>query len=166
MATFIQTSGGFLRALKVIFWSLFTGQFIFACVSFYINRYHPIDYSGVNHPNDVFSYIVPMLILSGIIGGYFLSQRAIQHAKEKHSFKEKLISYRSALIIRYALMEGPNLFCLVAYFLSSNLIFMYLSIAVMAYFLLSFPTSDKLIKDLELKEVEIDQLLDSQFQLH
>lgn len=165
MATFIQTSGGFLRALKVTYWALFTGQFVFACVSFYINFNNPIAYAEDHHPNDIFSYIVPMIILGGLIGGHFLSQKAIQNAKEKLAFKEKLESYRAALIIRYALMEGPNLFCLVAFLLSSNLVFMYLAIAVMGYYLFSYPKTDKLISDLELNSKEIDQLIDSQFQL-
>lgn len=165
MATFIQTSGGFLRAMKVTYWALFLGQFIFAGLTFYINVNDPIQY-GEQDPNDLFSYVVPMMVLGGIIGGHFLSKTAIQKAKEKASFKEKLESYRAALIIRYALMEGPNLFCIVAYLLSSNIVFMYIAISVMVFYLFFFPKTNQLISDLELNGKEIDQLNDPLFQLN
>lgn len=165
MATFIQTSGGFLRTLKVTYWSLFAGQFIFATVTFIINFHYPVEY-GEFHPNDIFSYIVPMLVLSGSVGGHFISKSAIDKAKNKPSFKQKLESYKSALVIRYAMLEGPNLFCLVAYLLTSNLIFMYIAVAVMVYYLMSYPKTSNLMNELDLSSAEIDQLNDSQFQLH
>lgn len=165
MATVIQTTGGFLRAMKVTYWALFLGQFTFAGLTFYLNVNNPIQY-GEHDPNDVFSYIVPMMVLGGLIGGHFLSKTAIQKAKEKPTFKEKLESYRSALIIRYALMEGPNLFCIVAYLLSSNIVFMYIAIAVMLVYLFSFPKTVQLISDLELNGTEIEQLNDPLFQLN
>lgn len=165
MATFIQTSGGFLRAFRFTFWSLFSGQIIFALFALIINVHEPVNF-GEFHPNDIFSYLVPMVVLGGIIAGYFIYKTQIKKSVNETTFKRKLEAYRSTSITRYAFIEGPNLFCIVAYYLTSNMIFMYMVVVVLIYYLFSYPSLDKMTKEMELSSQEINQLNDTQFQLH
>ena len=164
MATFIQTSGGFIRSFRFTFWSLFSGQIIFALFALIINVHEPVNF-GEFHPNDIFSYLVPMVVLGGLIAGYFITLAQIKKSVFETNFKRKLEAYRSASIIRYAFIEGPNLFCIVAYYLTSNMIFMYLVVAVLIYYLSSYPSLDKITKEMELSSQEMDQLNDPKFQL-
>jgi len=80
----------------------------------------------------------------------FMFKKQLDLAVAKSSLNEKLGGYQTALIIRFALLEGPSLFGIVSYLLSGNLLFLAISGLIILYFITIRPTRDKVETDLNL----------------
>jgi len=70
--------------------------------------------------------------------------------KDEPGLSKKLADYRSALIVRWALVEGPSFFAIVSYLLTGNYLLLGFAIILIAIFILIMPSSSKLDSDLEL----------------
>lgn len=94
----------------------------------------------------------------GLIANPFIFRNKLDSIKTNKNLSYKILTYRSALIVRYALIEGLTFFAVVAAFISNNLIFMAyagFTLLTMAY---RRPTREMLIGDLELDSDEIDSI--------
>ena len=78
--------------------------------------------------------------------------------KDLKNLNEKLTGYQSALIIKYALVEGPAFFTIVAYLLTANILFPFITVFLVFVLVLSAPRKDKLISDLNLSLSETNLL--------
>jgi hypothetical protein len=87
-----------------------------------------------------------------------LFKQLLGKIKNDASFEKKLEAYRSAMIIRYALLEGPSIFSTVAYLLSGNIIFLAFSGVMILAFLMNMPSRNKAAQDLNLSSIEADKL--------
>ncbi|HTK20091.1 MAG TPA: hypothetical protein VL442_11275 [Mucilaginibacter sp.] len=105
-------------------------------------------YFGVMNMNDQFVFIAPVLVLGGFFGGYLIFQKQKYVLREKADFQEKLSGYQSVLITRFALIQGPSLFLIVAYIFSGNVFFLIITVLMSAYFVFLRPTREKIINDL------------------
>lgn len=94
--------------------------------------------------------------------GYWLFGSQMKTAKAASNLSDKLNTYRSANIIRWALLEGAGLVALVFYLLSGNVIL--LAIAGIALLVLGLlhPNVMRLKVDLDLSQTELDRLDDPQ----
>ena len=70
----------------------------------------------------------------------------------------KLDAYRAALILRYALLEGPSMFAIVVYLVTGGIIFILLAALIVFYFVTIRPNKENVIKDLDLNPNE-EQIL-------
>jgi hypothetical protein len=111
METRPQTSKEYFKTLQIIYYALITGQVIFGLVTLYLRKMIGLD-TGLQDLTGIFLYLVPVFI----IGGYFLSRilfkSNLNTAINKTSLIEKMSDYRAALVIRYALLEGPTFFAI------------------------------------------------------
>lgn len=110
--------------------------------------------------NQLFQIVVPIGLLGGILVGSLLAKSRCKALQMKSDLKEKLSGYRAALILKYALIEGPVLFAVVCYFLTKNMFFMGLAACAVVLFMSYRPTKSKAIYDLELNEQEVAMLED------
>lgn len=94
--------------------------------------------------------------------GYWLFGSQMKTAKAASNLSDKLNTYRSANIIRWALLEGAALVALVFYLLSGNVIL--LAIAGISLLILGLlhPNVMRLKVDLDLSQTELDRLDDPQ----
>ena len=85
---------------------------------------------------------------------------------ELKGLNKKLTGYQSALIVKLALIEGPAFFTVVAYLLTTNVLFPVIAVFLEVVMVLSAPRKDKLITDLNLsmKETSILENPDSVIQ--
>ncbi len=99
-------------------------------------------------------------IVFAVIIGQWLFSKQLNKAKDSIDLSDKLNSYRSASIIRWALLEGAILATLVFYLLSGN--FVLLGIAGIIFWPLLFqhPNAMKVKNDLALSQPELDRLDD------
>ena len=133
--------------MSVIHAALLAGQLLFVIVVFAIS---PKVYFNVSDTTDVFVFIVPLLAVAGFMCGYVLFRRQLKELQDKNSLGEKMVAYQTALIIRFALLEGPSLFGVVAFMQTENLFFLVISALLMLYFFSLRPTKDKMEMDLGL----------------
>ncbi len=141
----------FVRTIAIIHAALLIGQVLFGIVAFVQTKS-----TGFNLKlgSDPFFYIVPFLIVAGMLLGSFLFTQQISNALDKNSLNEKLAGYQTALITRFAIAEGPSLLGIVGYMLSGNVVYLILVGVNVLYFILIRPTKDKLAEDLNLTNEE------------
>jgi hypothetical protein len=73
---------------------------------------------------------------------------------KKASLDAKLNKYRSALLVKFALHEGPVIFALVAYLISKNNLYIGIAVFAILFFVFIRPTREGIIQDLELNSEE------------
>lgn len=146
----------FLKTITLIYYALLAGQIMFLAVAYLLNS-NQIS-SKKHEMYDIFIIIVPILIGSGLFLSNFIFKMLIGKIEQNTSIENKLMTYRSALIIKYALMEGPSLFAIVAFLISGNAIFLAFSAVMILAFILQRPNRDKIVQNLNLNGKEADTL--------
>ena len=103
-----QAKGAY-RTLKIIFYALNTGLLLFFIAAIYLNEMQiPAFKDGI----DILTY-VSVFLLASIPAGYTISSRKMEAIDAGDSFAKKFEQYQSAMIIRWAMIEGTALFSLV-----------------------------------------------------
>ena len=97
------------RMLKVIFYSLNTGLLIFFMAGIYLND---MQIPGFSQEIDILT-VVNILLLGAIPIGYTLSNRKMEAIDPGEPFQEKFQQFQTAMIIRWAMIEGAALFSVV-----------------------------------------------------
>jgi len=97
------------RALRIIFYAMNTGLLLFFMVGVYLN--------GMQIPNfkqelDILN-IVSIFLLAAIPVAYMLSNRRFDAINAGDPFSVKWEQFQSAMIIRWAMIEGAALFSLI-----------------------------------------------------
>lgn len=141
-----QTPRQYMRSLKLVHFALLFGMIIFAGVVYYVNPSTRFDYTETG----VFIFAVPIIMILGILLGNLIFNKLVIRTYKQKSLKTKLDNYLSALIIKFAFVEGPGLLSLVGYLLTGNLIYLFLAIILVIYFLTLTPSKSSLIDALRL----------------
>jgi hypothetical protein len=143
----IQPSPAYFKLITIIHVALLAGQVLFGVVSYSITNSKGLD---LNPGDDVFFYIAPLLIIGGMLVGTFLFKQQVAKLADKELLPVKLAAYQTALIIRFALSEGPSMFGIVVYMLTGNLFYLILTAVNVLYFIWIKPTKAKAKEDLNL----------------
>jgi len=154
MSTKNQTSVAYFRSLQTIFNGAAFTQIFFSIIAIAIHFNKQIDF-GAFHPNEFLSYLVPGAIVGGVIASYLTHQHRLKTIHGKDNLIDKLSAYRSALIIRYALLEGPALFALAAFWVSGNFMFFGFALLNLTVFLVCMPSKRRAIYELQLNDDEM-----------
>ncbi|HEY9003973.1 MAG TPA: hypothetical protein VIM89_21630 [Mucilaginibacter sp.] len=134
-----------LKTLVFTHMALLAFQMLFAIAAFAQTTRM---YFGVMNMDDQFVFIAPVLALGGFFGGYLIFKKQKYVLREKENIQEKLTGYQSILITRFILIQGPAVFAIVAYILSGNIFFLFLTGLMSAYFIFIRPTREKIESDL------------------
>lgn len=149
------TSKSYLTSLKIIHFALTAGVVFFMLIAI------ALQFTGFEPELKELEEILLAITVAGAVAGVFtgnlLFRKRLEQLVELKGLKEKLMGYQSALIIKYALVEGPAFFSVVAYLLTANLLFPAITLVLISIFILYAPGKDKFIGDLNLsrKESEI-----------
>lgn len=142
-----STPKGFLRTISIMHLGFLAGLVIFGSMIFLQNDNWELN---VMDTNEVFYFILPIMAVFGIFIGNYLYKQKIDALKSKATLKEKLEGYQQAIIIKFALIEGPAFFGIVGAMISGNLLYLIIALLLAVYFFSLKPTKDKIINDLEL----------------
>ncbi len=97
------------RNLKIIFYALNTGLMLFFMVGIYLNG---MEIPAFKEEIDILTY-VNVFLLASIPAGYSLSSKKMEAIDAGDSFSKKFEQFQSAMIIRWAMIEGTAIFSLV-----------------------------------------------------
>lgn len=139
----------FVTSLVILHGAMTAGTLLFMAVSYFVDR--PDAPSTDSQP---FIIIVPIMAIGCLLGSFYVSKARIQAAKAIPDFDKKLEAYRSAAIIKYALLEGAALFGVVAFLTENNIMFLAISAILLAAMIWVRPTRDKIITELSLNSKE------------
>jgi len=97
------------RVLKIIFYALNTGLLLFFIVAIYLNEMQIPEFK---EGFDILTY-VNVFLLASIPAGYSISSRKMDAIDAGDSFSKKFEQFQTAMILRWAMIEGTALFSLV-----------------------------------------------------
>ncbi len=97
---------------------------------------------------DVLKMVVPVIAVSGYIGGKFLYGTMAKKSKvETTDQTKRFTNYQTAFLIVWALLEGPGLFAAISYYLTGDQIFLAFFALVFLGYLFSKPSVNKFQQD-------------------
>ncbi|HWP82523.1 MAG TPA: hypothetical protein VNN76_07700 [Bacteroidota bacterium] len=148
-----QSSPASLSPLSIIFYALLASQLIFAAVVFFLtqseNLMPPIQ------GNLVIEFVLPVVIVLEILLARFLSARRIDAIRAESVPQRRMELYRTAFILKVAMLEGAGLLALVGYLLSQNLLFLAMFLLIVLVFLMNRPTTQSASDALGLSESQL-----------
>ena len=146
----------FMNILKIIHVALCAGLAIFAFIAYYQIG----DFTAQMNQRNIFIYLVPVLAAAGYFLSQFFFKKQVEAISKEESLSVKLGKYQTASIFKYALLEGPGIVALMAYYWSGNALHLVIAIALIVYLFAQRPTADKIKKELPLTYEEQKQFLD------
>ena len=147
----VQSPAKTLKTLTIIHLALLAGMVLFAGVVYSITPNPVLNFKDTD---EHFLILVPFMAITGIAASVFVSKQQIAKAKEGETLNAKIAGYLSASIIKFALLEGPALFGIVGFLLTTNLLYLLISIVIMLYFLSQRPVKQNVIDQLGLSYEE------------
>ncbi len=152
-----QTIKEYFKIISIFHFALALGITVFGLViSFLVADFqHPDNESDFAK---ILVYLVPGLLIVGIVASKMVFSNRLNILKDEMDFKLKLEKYREALIIRYALLEGPGIFALVSVFLTNNSEYLIYAAAMLIFILIKKPSIKSAINELELDQTEISKI--------
>ncbi len=151
MATETLTSRQYVGKLQLFYIALLASQLMLMAV--FVALY----FAGMIEPSDdtlgkVFLFLVPALALLGIILDRLVSIPKMFKLKSNHTLNYKLIKYQGGFLLKLFFLELPSILASVAFYLSSNFIFIGVAAILAFVFIFKRPTPVSIIKELELDE--------------
>jgi len=147
----------YLKGLLMVFSALLIGLVTFALMAVWLNNY--TDFSaGLSEMNNIFLVI---LITIGVVcyaASKILFKKQIETAKRHLDLKSKLVEYRSALVMKYALIEAPAFMGILFYMLTNDYLMLSFSGVLIVLFYFNKPTKENVARELELNPDEMERL--------
>jgi hypothetical protein len=147
----------FFQTLNIIFIALLSGQTIYFFIGLYLIQSGNID--GFGGMNTIFMFITPMVVLSSILASKFIYSKQVSEFDKSLFLENKLVSYRTANIIKLALLEGANIFNISIMIITANYFFAVLFLIIIALFFFNRPNKEKFIMDYEVSAEDALKLL-------
>lgn len=130
----------FLKTLKIIHLALCGGLLLFATISFL-----QFDSTLIaDSESNLMLYLVPAVAIAGYFGSTYLFEKHIRKIKKDDSLVKKLQRYQSALVLQYAIIEGPAILALMAYYTSGNALFLAIAACMIVFLYSKKPSFQKL----------------------
>ena len=110
-----------------------------------------------SNTEDIFLAICPVIAFGSIFLGDFLFKKTINSISPSLDLKEKLIRFQRASIIKYGLLEGAAFLCVVFFYNTQNLAYLFVGIFLIIYLFLQRPAKDKIERILNLQGAQKSQ---------
>jgi hypothetical protein len=135
-----------IKQVRIIGIMLLLSQVVFLLVILFLISKDP---NGAS-PSDAFKLVVPAMAAVVVPFAYILFNKGITMAKAEPDQNRRLMRYRSAVIIKMAMLEGILLFCGVALLVSHDMMLLIVWAIVFALMLTSFLSAqrDSLVQEI------------------
>jgi len=125
------------RNLNVVFAGLFIGQVAFAGVVILFLKPELIE----DPIKETYAYMVIGALVAGVLATRLMASKRLPVIREIEDDQKKVQAYTSLSIIRFAMIEAPNLLAIIFYLLTGYDVLLYLICAGLLYFLSLIPRS-------------------------
>ncbi|MBB4808031.1 hypothetical protein HNP38_003371 [Chryseobacterium defluvii] len=145
-----MSPASFLKQANTIFFALLAGMVIVGGMMYMMEPGKSFDFDFRNP----LLILMVTLMIAGIFASNFLYHSFRNRIELKDPLSVKITKIRQALIIRFALIEGPAMSGVIFYMMEYNLAFLMLSALIVFYFVTLKPSKDKLMDDMNLTSEE------------
>ncbi|HCY74937.1 MAG TPA: hypothetical protein DHV28_03380 [Ignavibacteriales bacterium] len=147
----------YFSTLNILFMSLLSGQVIYFIVGLFLIQSGNIN--GFGGMNTIFMFITPVVVLSSILASKFIYTKQVAEFDKSLPLENKLVSYRTASIIRLALLEGANIFNISIMIITTSYFFAGLFVIITTLFFFNRPTKEKFIMDYEVSSEDAIKII-------
>jgi hypothetical protein len=148
----------FFTTMNILFFALMSGQTIYFVIGLFLIQSGNME--GFGGMNTIFMFITPVVVLSSILASKLIYTKQAANFDKNLSLENKLVSYRTANIVRLALLEGANIFNISIMIITSNYFFAALFLIIIALFLLNRPAKAKFILEYEISADDALKILE------
>ncbi len=145
----------FFKQLNILYFSLLAGQVMFVVITFLFNVIMNMTI-GADHI--LFTVIVPIYAFIAFLAGNFIFKKKLEEIAGK-PLNNRMETYKTAFLIRLALMESVSFFTLVIYLISGNLIYLAFALLIIILYSLLRPSKEKITDELGCTKEEKKELL-------
>lgn len=148
------------KTFRIISLAIAGGLFVFSAVVFFLlsNQIISPENSG---SMEIFRTLVPVAIVLGIGTSYMIGNKLLLKAQKEKGLKNKMASFQSLSIIKLALLEAPGLLAVIAAFLTGEIQFLFIALALVIVMVIGIPSKEKLATRLKLTPSETNELMKS-----
>lgn len=146
-----------IKQSQIICAALIMGQLLFLGIAFFILNQNGKGL-GDKELVEVLYFVVAALVVGSVSGSFMVFRSKLASLKVLENLQQKIAQYRAAQIIRWALLEGPSFFSIIAYILTGDIVFAVVSIAIIVLFIPTFPSKGRFEKEMELTWEELNQI--------
>jgi hypothetical protein len=160
----LQTSGQYLRNIKMVHSSLLIGMIIFSVIVVVLMMTASLFEEDAASLHNIMRFVVPVVSVGAFIGSGILFKQKIDSVKQASgmSFGYRMDQYRSASIIRWAILEGAVMLALIAQLLTKNYYYSIFIFLLLVFFFLYAPSAEKIKSQLGLNSEE-QAMLDDEY---
>ncbi len=144
------------QQLNVLYYALLVGQVLFAAVVYFLLSNDMTDHALPDA--SLFQWLVPPVIMAGAGAAYLLNRQRQAQLDQLADLPAKTDHYRSSVIIRSALMEGANLFAVIAALIDVNMTYLFYFAVGLLAFIYFRPSKDEFSSAYDLSAAEREQL--------
>lgn len=147
-----------IRNNFVLWIAMLIGQLFFAAISIYLVTSGAMKVDQLDL-SKILLYIVPIIAIASVFTSNYIFKQRLNALKDQTDLNTKFVDYRSALIIRWALIEGPSFFAIISYLLTGNLILLGVGVILIIIFILFMPNRSNAEADLEISWQDKNELM-------
>ena len=148
-----------LKITNIIFFALTLGILSFFLIITVLIQNK--ERSNSDELDKIFTFLVPVFGLMMMFVSRMIYNQTISKFPSAGNLLQKIIYYRTAKIVSWAMIEGACFLAIIATMLTSNYLYAAVFIFLFGYFFLIKPSKDSLIRDMCLNSDEIDLILKS-----
>ena len=143
-----------LRAVNIVFYALIGGLLIFTAIVFSADQFLEPRLNDDNLARILLIVVLFVAAISISTAARLYKKRIEATHVDGLRLMDKLDIYRSVMITYLALCEGPGLFALISFFLTSNKLFLVITAFAVLAMLLKRPQKSKIFNELQLNTAE------------
>lgn len=132
----------YFKTLSIIHLFLVLGLAVFTGFVLFQNK----GFKANTNEDNVFLYIVPIAALIGYFGSQLVVKKLMGTIKRTATLQQKLSTFQSSQIIKFACIEAPAILGLFAYYSSGNALPLVISICLLAYLVVQRPNKERLLR--------------------
>lgn len=153
----MENTNQFFRTLNILHLAMMAGVGFFLAIVTFMHQSAQIE--KIIEADEMLLVVIALVFaFAQFMLGTTLFNKRLQEIKMNDALEDKLSAYRSAFIIRMALLEGAGFLAVVLYMLSASYFLLGIGLALLFAMLLVRPVRSKVASDLHLSSKERQSL--------
>ena len=153
MSTLQQTSKQYFKSLHILFWAMVIAQLMVALVAVFVVQESDMD-ERAGALKNLFLVVVPLLVAASVTGAVLVFRKLVNNLKLKPGLIGKMTGYRTALMVRFALLEGATLIAIAVFLVTGYWLVLAMAGLMIVFFFTYRPSPERAALDLELNTNE------------
>lgn len=146
-----------LKTLQIIHIAFCIAVFNFALIAFFLVKDSVYLNLKLEQPTPLFPQF-PIIAVLAVFTASFLFKKQLSSLTDAPSLDEKITKFQTAFLIRSAILEGAALMNTVAFLMTSNSAFLLATAIPFLFLLISRPTKQQIIAELNLSYPDTEKL--------